>query len=113
MSRPAFSQGIAQWFAANGDSISTTISGSGRVIEPGLLRNCSLEDLAGRKIDEAESQMPDALAESMQDVRPVLCVVRLGARVGIDEPFFQGPIDENRELTGGGRDRLGLADAER
>src|SRR5258707_13514667 len=30
--------GIAQWFAANGDSISTTISGSGRVIEPGLIK---------------------------------------------------------------------------
>lgn len=28
--------GIAQWFAANGDSISTTIKGSGKMIEPGL-----------------------------------------------------------------------------
>jgi hypothetical protein len=49
-----------------------------------LLRNCSLEDLAGRKIDEAEPQMPGTLAESTQDVRPVLRVVRLGVRVGID-----------------------------
>jgi len=28
--------GSAQWFAANGDSISTTITGSGQAIEPGL-----------------------------------------------------------------------------
>jgi hypothetical protein len=57
--------------------------------------------------------MPGALAESTQDVRPVLRVVRLGARVGIDEPCLQGPIDENRELARSGGDRLGLADAER
>ena len=30
--------GSAQWFAANGDSISTTVTGSGQVIEPGLFR---------------------------------------------------------------------------
>jgi hypothetical protein len=30
--------GSAQWFAANGDSISTTITGSGEMIEPGLFR---------------------------------------------------------------------------
>ena len=29
--------GSAQWFAANGDSISTTINGSGEVIEGGLI----------------------------------------------------------------------------
>src|SRR5262249_723769 len=33
--------GSAQWFAANGDSISTTIAGSGNQIEPGLF---SIED---------------------------------------------------------------------
>ena len=30
--------GTAQWFAANGDSISTTIAGSGEVIAPNLFR---------------------------------------------------------------------------
>src|SRR6266404_3390053 len=30
--------GSAQWFAANGDSISTTINGSGQMIEPNLFR---------------------------------------------------------------------------
>ena len=34
--------GSAQWFAANGDSISTTITGSGHAIEPGLF---SIEDV--------------------------------------------------------------------
>jgi hypothetical protein len=29
--------GSAQWFAANGDSISTTLTGSGKAIEPGLI----------------------------------------------------------------------------
>ncbi len=36
------STGSAQWFAANGDSISTTIAGSGAAIEPGLF---SIEDV--------------------------------------------------------------------
>src|ERR1700730_8202279 len=48
--------------------------------------------------------MSSALAESTQDVRPVLRVVRLGAGVGIDEPFVQSTIDEHSELArGGGR----------
>ena len=34
--------GTAQWFAANGDSISTTITGSGKAIEPNLF---SIEDV--------------------------------------------------------------------
>ena len=34
--------GSAQWFAANGDSITTTITGSGEMIEPGLF---SIEDV--------------------------------------------------------------------
>jgi hypothetical protein len=36
------STGSAQWFAANGDSISTTVAGSGVVIEPNLF---SIEDV--------------------------------------------------------------------
>ena len=36
------SAGSAQWFAANGDSISTTVAGSGVVLEPGLF---SIEDV--------------------------------------------------------------------
>ena len=39
--------GSAQWFAANGDSISTTITGSGEVIEPGLFRIEEVHTITG------------------------------------------------------------------
>jgi len=39
--------GIAQWFAANGDSISTTIKGSGVMIEPGLFRIEEIHTITG------------------------------------------------------------------
>ena len=39
--------GSAQWFAANGDSISTTITGSGQVIEPGLFRIEEVHTITG------------------------------------------------------------------
>ncbi len=39
--------GSAQWFAANGDSISTTITGSGQVIEPGLFRIEDVHTITG------------------------------------------------------------------
>jgi hypothetical protein len=39
--------GIAQWFAANGDSISTTIKGSGQIIEPGLVRIEEVHTITG------------------------------------------------------------------
>ena len=47
-----------------------------------LLRNCSLDDLAGRAIDEVEAEMCGALTEAAEDVRPVLRVVRVGAGIG-------------------------------
>src|ERR1700730_1349040 len=93
-------------------AVSTELIGKAKALSR-LLRTCSLGDLAGRKVDEAESQIPGALAESTEDVRPVLRVVRVGARVGIDEAVLQGAIDQNRELACGGGDRLGLPDAER
>ena len=46
-------------------------------------------------------------------MRAVLRVVDVRPWVGVDEPVFQRPIDEDGELAGGGRDRLGLADAKR
>lgn len=73
-----------------------------------LLRNCPLGDLACREIDEPEPQGGRPVTEATQDVGPMLRVVRL-ARVDIDEPFFEGPIAENRELACGGGDRLSLA----
>ncbi len=39
--------GSAQWFAANGDSISTTITGSGKMIEPGLFRIEEVHTITG------------------------------------------------------------------
>ena len=39
--------GAAQWFAANGDSISTTITGSGKMIEPGLFRIEEVHTITG------------------------------------------------------------------
>src|SRR5437867_3949831 len=39
--------GSAQWFAANGDSISTTITGSGQMIEPGLFRIEEVHTITG------------------------------------------------------------------
>src|SRR5580704_16603420 len=39
--------GSAQWFAANGDSISTTINGSGEIIEPGLVSITEVHTITG------------------------------------------------------------------
>jgi hypothetical protein len=39
--------GNAQWFAANGDSISTTIKGSGKLIEPGLVSIEEVDTITG------------------------------------------------------------------
>ena len=39
--------GFAQWFAANGDSISTTITGSGQMIEPGLFKFAEVHTITG------------------------------------------------------------------
>src|SRR5437667_5403859 len=39
--------GSAQWIAANGDSISTTITGSGKMIEPGLFRIEEVHTITG------------------------------------------------------------------
>ena len=39
--------GSAQWFAANGHSISTTITGSGEMIEPGLFRIEEVHTITG------------------------------------------------------------------
>jgi hypothetical protein len=39
--------GSAQWFAANGDSISTTITGSGVAIEPGLFKIEEVHTITG------------------------------------------------------------------
>ena|SRR5947207_1828713 len=41
------STGSAHWFAANGDSISTTIAGSGQVVEPGLFRIEDVHTITG------------------------------------------------------------------
>ena len=43
----ATSTGTARWSAANGDSISTTITGSGEVIEPGLFRIEDVHTITG------------------------------------------------------------------
>jgi hypothetical protein len=39
--------GSAQWFAANGDSISTTLNGSGEIIEPGLISITEVHTITG------------------------------------------------------------------
>ena len=43
----ATSTGTARWFAANGDSISTTITGSGELIEPSLFRIEDVHTISG------------------------------------------------------------------
>jgi hypothetical protein len=51
-----YSTGSGQWFAANGDSISTTITGSGEVIEPGLFRIEDVHTITGGTGRFAEAQ---------------------------------------------------------
>src|SRR6266849_3019890 len=46
--------GSAHWFAANGDSISTTITGSGEVIEPGLFSITKFTPLQVERVDSRE-----------------------------------------------------------
>jgi hypothetical protein len=48
------------------------------------------------------------LSQAAEDLRAVLRIVRVGARVRVDQSMFQGAIDEDGELAGGGRDGLGL-----
>ena len=44
-----------------------------------LLRNCSLDDLAGREVDQAESEMLRALAETADDAGAALRIAGIGA----------------------------------
>ena len=76
-----------------------------------LLRNCSVDELAGRQIDETIAQMFGALAEASDDLCAMLRVVGGGARVGVAEFALEGAVDEDGEFASGGGHRLGFADA--
>ena len=76
-----------------------------------LLRNCSF-DLACREVDEPKSEVFCAVAEAADEARAILRVVGIGARVRVHKVVFQGAIDQDRQLAGGGGDGFGLADAE-
>jgi len=59
-----------------------------------LLRNCPVDDLAGRKVDKAKSQVLRALTQATEDVGAVLAVVGVSTWVGVHDALFQGAIDE-------------------
>ena len=78
-----------------------------------LLRHCSVDDLAGREIDEPTAEMLRALAEATHTAGTVLRVVGIGTGVNVDEMVFEGAIDQDGELARCGGDGFGFADAER
>src|ERR1700692_2653558 len=65
-----------------------------------LLRNCTLEHLAGFVIDECEAEIGGALAQAANDARAVLGVVRGGPWILVHQTILEGAVDEDRQLTG-------------
>jgi hypothetical protein len=80
-------------------------SGAVRGRDPRLRRNCCLNDLTRRKVDKPKSEIIGSLTEATEDVRSVLRVVHVGARVCVHKMVFQGSIHQDRELARGGGDR--------
>jgi len=78
----------------------------------GLLRNCSLDDLTGLAIDQYETKILCTLTQAAEDTSPMLSVVGVSARITIDEPIFQGAVDQDSEFASSGCHRLRFADAE-
>jgi hypothetical protein len=76
-----------------------------------LLRNCPLDDLAGRAIDEYEAEILGALTQSAEDVSPMFGVLRLGTGIVIDQAMFESVMDHDRQLACCRGQRLRFADA--
>ena len=75
------------------------------------LRNCCLKYLPSLAVHEFEAEGFGALTEAPEDARPLLGIVRVSARIAIDDLSFQGAVQQNGEFPCGGRDRLSFADA--
>jgi hypothetical protein len=54
-----------------------------------LLRNCTLEQLAGFAIDECEAEIGGALTQTANDALAVVGVVRDGSRITVDRPSLR------------------------
>jgi len=74
-----------------------------------LLRNCTLDQLAGSTIDEGEADLGRALTQAANDALAVLRVVRGGSQIAVDQTILEHAIDEDGELAGRRGDRFGLA----
>src|SRR2546426_11869284 len=74
-----------------------------------LLRNCTLEQLAGFAVEEREAEMGGTLAQAVKDADTVLGIVGDGSEILVHQALPEGAIHQDRQLAGGGRDGFGLA----
>jgi hypothetical protein len=78
-----------------------------------LLRNSSLEELAGIAVNQFKAKGLCALSQSPDRGDAPLLVVRGSALVGVDNLALEASVDQDGELACGGRDGFGFSDAER
>ncbi len=64
------------------------------VIDPLLLRNCSLGELAGLEIDERKPQMLSTLTEATESAPAILGLVGIGTRILVNEIALERVVDE-------------------
>ena len=83
-----------------------------KAVKGWLLRNCFLDDLTGRKVDQAEAEMFGAVSKATHEAGAVLRIIRCGAWVDVDEVVFERAVDQHGELARRGGDGFGFADAE-
>src|SRR5207245_6883927 len=74
-----------------------------------LLRNCTLEQLAGFAVEEREAEMGGTLAQAVKDANTVLGIVGGGSGILVHQALPEGAIHQDRQLAGGGRNGFGLA----
>jgi hypothetical protein len=74
-----------------------------------ILRNCTLEQLAGFAVEEREAEMGGTLAQAVKDADTVLGIVGGGAGILVHQALPEGAMYQDRQLAGGGRDGFGLA----
>ena len=67
-----------------------------------LLRNCGLEQLSGLQLDEREAHLQGATAQTAQELRVVLGIVRLGARILVAQVALERAVDQDRQCACGG-----------
>src|SRR3990167_9707800 len=76
---------------------------------PQLSRNCrskrtgASEDFTGLPVEQLEAERGGTLPDLAETTRPLLEIVGVGTGIAIDEFAFEGVVDEDGELTRGGR----------